>query len=84
MRGGLGRKGKVSMKIPKIATSGFGLIDVTTGRHSLFRYFGKKFIEPTGAPIPIIIHAEITSPWGGDDGESREFEISIKKLEVKA
>lgn len=33
--------------------------------------------------IPVIIHAEMTGSWGGYDGIGQEFEINIKKVDVK-
>lgn len=33
--------------------------------------------------IPVVIHATITNSWGSYDGIGQEFELDIKKVDVK-
>ena len=65
-------------KIPKIKTSGFGLIDITRGKVALAKRqgIGNKPYKP----IPVTIHGFIEHAWGSDDGESQEFSLDIKEL----
>jgi hypothetical protein len=73
-----------SKKPPKFETSGFGLIDITTGRNALFRRFEKRLPFcgcPENMKIPVIIHANIDGIAGNDDGVSREFTLEILKIE---
>lgn len=60
--------------------SDYAILDVKHGRKQLAKKFG-----PTKAPekIPVVIHGYIDGIFGSDDGVSREFNVYVKKVEVK-
>lgn len=77
------------MKIPQIK-SGFGLLDVKSGRAALSKYFDERKPRKSGwgtvpknKPIKVLIEAEIVDQWGNDDGVSIEFELKVKNVKVK-
>lgn len=57
--------------------STFGILDVERGRKAL-----RKRIKKDG-PIRVYIEADITGPFGGDDGTSIEFELDIIQVVEK-
>jgi hypothetical protein len=65
--------------------SDFALLDIRRGRKQL-----DKLIDKAGeghdfaTPIPVTIHGVITGRHGYDDGESQEFTVSVKSVEVKS
>jgi hypothetical protein len=60
-------------KAPKI-TSTYAIVDVMKGRRALRRY-----LEANG-PLRVTIVAELTEPYGGDDGVSIEFNANILSI----
>jgi hypothetical protein len=68
-------------KVPTLK-SGFALLDVKSGRKALFKALG--YTGRSGAaPIPVTITGFIVGAWGDDDGNSREFEIDVRKVETR-
>ncbi len=73
------------MKIPKFKTTGFGLIDIGVGRSALSKYFSARDgLCAANRPIQVLIKAEISDQFGGDDGTSIEFEMRILDMKVKS
>ena len=66
------------MKVPKIGKITFALIDVKKGRKAL-----AKLVDGHKQRVPITLSGYITSPWSGDDGESREFEMDVRRTRVR-
>lgn len=67
------------MKPPRISSQ-YAIIDVMRGRKALARHLERE------GPMRVMIEAEITDPFGGDDGTSIEFNatvISITKVTTK-
>lgn len=58
--------------------STYANLDVMHGRKQLAKHFAKG-----GAPIPVIIRAQITGPYGCDDGTSIEFICDVQSVELK-
>jgi hypothetical protein len=58
--------------------SNFGILDVKHGRRQL----EKHFMSMKGN-LKVTIEAEIVGQWSHDDGESIEFELDVKSVEVK-
>jgi hypothetical protein len=66
--------------------SDFALLDVTVGRKKLEKHFQKRVQLGPCAPelrIPIVIHGYLDGIWGGDDGISQEFTMTVTKLVEK-
>lgn len=63
------------MKLPKIY-SGVAFLDVKSGRKTLSKIVEKK-------PVPVTIKGFITCQASGDDGESIEFQVDVKKVSLK-
>jgi len=63
------------MNAPTIKST-FALLDVMRGRKALLKHIAKH------GPVRVLIEAEITGPWGGDDGDSIEFECDVKRVQV--
>ncbi|ODP39240.1 hypothetical protein [Sphingomonas turrisvirgatae] len=61
-------------KPPRIRSS-YGILDVEQGRKALARYL------QANAGLPVVIHAVLTDPYGGDDGTSIEFNMQVVKIE---
>jgi len=66
--------------------SDFAILDVKRGRRRLQRHFKHRPIGscPRKMLIPVVIHGFIESQWGGDDGVSTEFGVTVKKVEILA
>lgn len=71
--------------------SSFAILDVKRGKNQLFDYFRQKRLakksegigyRPVNKPVKVVIEAEIVDIYGNDDGISREFELSVKKVHV--
>jgi hypothetical protein len=60
--------------------SDYAILDVKHGRKQLTKRFG-----PTKPPakIPVVITGYIDGIFGNDDGVSREFNVTVEKLEVQ-
>ncbi len=66
-------------------TSGFAVLDVKKGRHALTRRFEKRprlGVCPEDMRIPVTITGYIDGIHGRDDGVSREFAVTVEKVEV--
>lgn len=57
-------------KPPKIKST-YAIVDVVKGRRAL-----KRHLAANGA-LRVVIVAELTDPYGGDDGTSIEFNASV-------
>ncbi|OWQ97978.1 hypothetical protein [Sphingopyxis witflariensis] len=57
-------------KRPKI-TSAYAIVDVMKGRKALARHLAKH------GPVRVTIVAELTEPYGSDDGTSIEFNANV-------
>lgn len=55
---------------PKIKST-YAIVDVMKGRRAL-----KRYLEANGA-LRVTIVAELTDPYGGDDGVSIEFNANV-------
>lgn len=68
---------------PKRIKSKHALLDVETGRHTLFRRVG---YTPTGTDypnkVPVTITGFIVGAWGQDDGTSREFQVDVTAVRI--
>jgi hypothetical protein len=66
-------------------SSSFAILDVKKGRDKLAEHFKDR---PRLGPcppelrIPVTITGYIDDIWGDDDGVSREFGITVEKVEV--
>lgn len=60
--------------------STFALLDVRHGRVGLLKAVG--FSNENKKLVPVVIHGFIDSAWGHDDGDSREFEVHVTKVEA--
>ena len=56
--------------------SKFALLDVETGRAKL-----AKSVD-AGSRIPVVIRGTISGVWGGCDGISQEFEVTVDSVSV--
>jgi hypothetical protein len=61
------------MSIPKF-TSTYAIIDVMKGRKKLAKHIAKH------GPVRVLIEAELTDPWGRDDGDSIEFNANVLSI----
>lgn len=52
------------------------ILDVMKGREKLAKHLAKH------GPVRVTIEAEITYPYGSDDGESIEFCMDVLSVEV--
>lgn len=65
--------------------SDFAILDVKTGRAKLNKHFDKR---PRLGPcpkemrVPVVIRGYIDGVWGGDDGVSREFSVTVEKVKL--
>ena len=59
--------------------SDFALLDVKRGRVGLLKTCGG---DHGPARIPVTITGFITGAWGHDDGDSREFQVTVTKAEI--
>lgn len=55
--------------------SAYGILDVTRGRKALAKRIA------TSGPVPIVIHAVLTGPFGSDDCVSIEFNMDVSSVE---
>lgn len=69
------RSSAVIAKPPKI-TSSYAILDVEKGRKAL-----AKYLERHG-PVPVVIEAVVTCPYGRDDGISLEFIVDVVSVKV--
>lgn len=70
-------------KLPRIS-SGFAILDVKNGRNALHKHLmGRDRQRREPYRVPVTIQGFIISPWGGDDGISREFEIDVTSVEIE-
>jgi hypothetical protein len=72
-------------KVPAFKTSGYAMLDVTTGRKALAKWFEDAphaGPTPTAFRIPVTIKAEVVGVWGSDDGISQEFDLEVSSLVV--
>jgi len=60
-------------KPPKIKST-YAIVDVMKGRQSL-----KRYLAANGA-LRVTIVAELTDPYGGDDGVSIEFNANVLSI----
>lgn len=66
-------------------SSGFALIDVKDGRNELAKHFKSR---PRLGPcpeklrVPVTITGYIDAVWGDDDGESREFSVTVESVGI--
>lgn len=63
------------MKLPRIQST-YAILDVMRGRKALARY-----LEQHG-PVRVLIEAEITRPYGPDDGVSIEFDMDVSSVKL--
>lgn len=66
-------------------SSDFAILDVKKGRGVLHKHFEKAPTMgrcPEELRIPVVIHGYIDGVWGNDDGVSREFSLSVEKIET--
>jgi len=63
-------------KPPRIK-SNFALLDIEQGRKALVKHLAKH------GPLPVMIEAVITYPFGSDDGTSIEFNCDVVRLTIK-
>lgn len=64
--------------VPKIGKITFALVDVKGGRKAL-----AKLVKDHKHRVPITLSGYIISEWSGDDGESIEFEMDVRRQRVK-
>lgn len=57
-------------------TSTYAIIDVMKGRKKLAKHLAKH------GPVRVTIVAELTEPYGQDDGDSIEFNANVLSVEV--
>ena len=65
--------------------SDFALLDVKGGREKLFEHFkNRPFMGecPEELRMPVTITGYIDGVWGGDDGVSREFSVTVENVET--
>lgn len=60
-------------KPPKIKST-YAIVDVMKGRKALARHIAKH------GPVRVTIVAELTEPYGSDDGTSIEFNANVISL----
>jgi len=66
--------------------SGFAVLDVKKGRRALAKHFDERPCFgacPPALRVPVVITGYIDGIHGRDDGVSREFSITVEKIEVK-
>lgn len=63
------------MKPPRI-TSSYAILDIEKGRKALVKYLEKH------GPVPVLIEAIITDPFGRDDDVSIEFNMDVVSVKV--
>lgn len=66
--------------------SDFALLDVKAGRAALNKHFAKRPTIgecPPKMRVPVTIHGYIDGVWGGDDGVSREFCVTVQSVKTK-
>jgi hypothetical protein len=56
---------------PPNFTSDYGILDVMKGRVFLARHLAKH------GPLRVVIEAELTEPYGQNDGTSIEFNMNV-------
>lgn len=61
---------------PPRLSSTYAILDVMRGRKALVKHLAKH------GPVRVIIEAEITDPYGIDDGESIEFNCDVLRIEA--
>ena len=64
-------------------TSEFAILDVKAGRKTLAKHFEKRPVMgecPEALRIPIKIEGYIDAVWGGDDGVSQEFSVTVQDV----
>ena len=59
------------MSGPPAITSTYAIVDVMKGRKALARHLAKH------GPVRVTIVAELTEPYGADDGTSIEFNANV-------
>lgn len=65
--------------------SDFAILDVKAGRAALAKNFAKAPRIgpcPEAMRVPVVIHGFVDGIWGGDDGVSREFTVTVTKVEA--
>lgn len=62
-------------KPPRIRST-YAIVDVENGRKALAKHLREQ------GPMPVVIHAVLTEPYGHDDGVSIEFNATVTKIEV--
>lgn len=65
--------------------SDFAILDVKSGRASLFKKFDgvRRGKIPSGVRIHVTITGYIDGVHGNDDGVSREFSVHVTKVETE-
>ncbi len=64
------------MAEPPRFSSTYGLLDVEKGRKKLASHLKRH------GPVRVLIEAEITDPFGSDDGTSIEFNMNVTALTI--
>lgn len=62
-----------SAVMPRIQST-YGILDVMKGRKKLAKHLAKH------GPVRVLIEAEITEPFGHDDGDSIEFNMAVHSV----
>lgn len=63
------------IQAPKFKST-YGMLDVMRGRHKLAAHLQRN------GPVKVLIEATLTEPFGSDDGESIEFNMSVTKVNI--
>jgi hypothetical protein len=69
----------------KFKSSGFAILDVTSGRRALAKHFDARppcGLCPEDLRIPVVIHGYLDGVNSFDDGTSREFSVNVEKVET--
>lgn len=73
----------MGMKMTAPFKSDFAILDVKAGRAKLAKHFADRPRMgpcPAKMRVPVVIRGYIDGVWGGDDGVSREFTVTVTSV----